>query len=279
VKSRQLTIALSSCLVFCFALNAAAQTPKRNYPRLSTELAAAVEAADAGRPVPDALGARQGIASIGVLTGVSIRVSDPDVVAAWLQARGVQVSNRSVDTLEAYAPLDVIRQLNAAPGVRRVSPVRRAQPRVVGQGPAAHNATAWHSAGITGTGVRVGIIDLGFVGFSALMGIDLPASVTARCYTSIAVFSSTLRTVRPTPTTERRWRALFDMAPTAQFYIANPISTLDFRATVDWMNSQGVRIMNFSAAWTWDGPGDGTSPFSDSPLVTADAAVTGGSSS
>ena len=59
-------------------------------------------------------------------------------------------------------------------------------------------------------------------------------------------------------------------------FIANPISLLDFRQTIDWMTSQGIRVINYSAACRWDGPGDGTSPYSDSPLASVNAAVAGG---
>ena len=58
-----------------------------------------------------------------------------------------------------------------------------------------------------------------------------------------------------------------DVAPGVQVYIANPLTHLDLRNTVQWMTSQGVQIINHSVAWTWDCPGDGTSPFTDAPGI------------
>ena len=59
-------------------------------------------------------------------------------------------------------------------------------------------------------------------------------------------------------------------------YIANPTSGADLQSTVDWMVSEGVSVINHSASGLFDGPGDGTSPYSDSPLRTVDRAVDGG---
>ena len=42
------------------------------------------------------------------------------------------------------------------------------------------------------------------------------------------------------------------------------------------MASQGVTVINHSVNWFFDGPGDGTSPSSDSPLNTVDRAVESG---
>ena len=61
---------------------------------------------------------------------------------------------------------------------------------------------------------------------------------------------------------------VIDVAPGATLYIANPVSRIDLRNATEWMASQGVSVINHSVSWTFDGPGDGSSPFSDSPLKT-----------
>ena len=50
----------------------------------------------------------------------------------------------------------------------------------------------------------------------------------------------------------------------------------DLKAATDWMVSQEVDVIVTSIVWTWDGPGDGTSPYTNSPLKSVDAAVDGG---
>ena len=139
-----------------------------------------------------------------------------------------------------------------------------------------HGVPAWRAVGFTGQGVKVGIIDAGFDGFGELMGTELPSTVHHRCYTRIGNFTQDLQdcevdSQHGTAVAE----AVFDIAPGAELYIANPESRGDVKDTAEWMISQGVTVVNYSIAWLWDGPGDGTSPFSDSPLRTVDAAVAG----
>ena len=59
-------------------------------------------------------------------------------------------------------------------------------------------------------------------------------------------------------------------------YIATPVSYGDLQNTVEWMASQGVSVINYPLSNAFDGPGDGTSPYSFSPLRTVDQAVDGG---
>ena len=48
------------------------------------------------------------------------------------------------------------------------------------------------------------------------------------------------------------------------------------QTATDWMVSQGVSVIVHGVSYGFDGPGDGTSPFGDSPLKTVDRAVAGG---
>ena len=122
------------------------------------------------------------------------------------------------------------------------------------------------------------MIDIGFTGFSALMGSELPPSVTARCYTDISVSTSNLADCE---SAENNYGAataemLLDIAPDVDLYISNPRSWGDLKTAVDWMVSQDVDVINHSVNWSWNGPGDGTSPYANSPLKSVDAAVNGG---
>ena len=145
------------------------------------------------------------------------------------------------------------------------------------EGAAVHNAPVWNTRGFTGAGVKVGVVDAGFVGYGALMGTELPSAVVARCYTGVATFTSDLSDcetngVHGTAVAE----AIADIAPGVSLYVVNPFSSGDLLASVQWLVSQGVDVLNMSLAFVWDGPGDGTSLYSDSPLVAVDTAVSGG---
>ena len=67
--------------------------------------------------------------------------------------------------------------------------------------------------------------------------------------------------------------SVIDIAPEVSLYIAKPQSRGDLQDAAEWMASEGVSVINHSVGWTFDGPGDGTSPSSFSPLRTVDRAV------
>ncbi len=206
---------------------------------------------------------------------------DTAPLLAFLRANGGDPRNIGDDYVEAYVPVALLAEASEQPNVVRVQAIAPPQPAgkgdVISQGVTAHAANAWHTAGYTGQNVKVGVIDAGFEGFSALMGSELPANVTSRCYTGIGVFTSNLANCETdgshgTAVSE----TLLDIAPDAALYIANPLTKGDLRTTVDWLVTQDVDVINMSLGWTWDGPGDGTSPSPDSPLISVDTAISGG---
>ena len=150
---------------------------------------------------------------------------------------------------------------------------------VTSQGVSLHLAPAWHNNGFRGGGVKVGIIDLGFTGLQSLMGTELTGNIVGRCYSDVGVYSSNLadcdvpnRSVHGAAVAE----AVIDVAPEVTLYVANPYSYADDTTTVAWMASEGVQVINASLGWFFDGPGDGTSPYTNSPLKNVDRAVASG---
>ena len=198
----------------------------------------------------------------------------------YLQGYGVYARNSGDDYVEAYVPVSLLSDASERSEVlraRAIIPPRGDLGSTVSQGVTVHNAVAWHNAGYTGSGIKVGVIDEGFDGFSGLQGSELPSSVTARCYTEVGVYTSSISDCENdenhgTAVTE----SLVDVAPQVTLYIANPVSAGDLKSTVDWMVSEGVDVINQSLSWTFDGPGDGTSSYSNSPLKSLDTAVSGG---
>ncbi|MCY3691403.1 MAG: S8 family serine peptidase, partial [Chloroflexi bacterium] len=216
---------------------------------------------------------------------------EPEQVAAvrqFLEDNDVFVRNVGEDWIEAHVPPSLLPTASEQPGVRRVDTVIPPQPqslgRVVSQGVELHHADAWHRMGYRGQGVKVGVIDTGFQGFSELQGSELPPNVTARCYFSgpfepSARLEDCEQAFCPNPACVHGTAVsdtVVDVAPEVELYIANPRSPGDLRDAAHWMAEQGVRVINMSLGWFSDGPGDGTSPFSNSPLRTVDAAVSNG---
>ena len=204
----------------------------------------------------------------------------------WLEDNGASPRNIDIDYIEAYVPVSLLAEASQQEGVisvRTIIPPQPAQGTVVSEGVAAHDVPAWHAAGLKGQDIKIGVIDVGFKGFAELLGSELPATAQWRCYTEVGVFTSNPTDCIPENVPESSklhgtavTEAIFDITPKAEYYMANLSSLGDLLDTVDWMTTQGVDVINMSVGFAFAGPGDGTSPFSNSPLTSVDEAVRGG---
>ena len=119
----------------------------------------------------------------GDAVGVSITLASLDSLEVrWLEDAGVRVLGHRDQSIEALVPLSILDEIERHPGVGRVDLLIPPSLTAVDQAVVAHGASVWQSSGLTGTGVKIGIIDAGFGGFAALMGTVLPSTVTAGCH-------------------------------------------------------------------------------------------------
>ena len=257
------------------------------YPNLDSDLNHIIEQARTGR-----LTARAAAANAPIhreeSVAVTLYITEGYAQDVWnyLEQSGASPRNIGADYIEAYIPVSLLAEASEQEGVvgiRTIVPPHPYQGTIVSGGVAAHGVPSWHAAGYKGRDVKIGVIDLSFKGFAGLMGSELPATVQARCYASVGNFTTNLSDCISTSSPERSRRhgtgvteALFDIAPLADYYISDAGSYRDLLNTVNWMVSQGVDVINMSLAWGFDGPGDGTSYYSNAPLKSVDAAVTGG---
>jgi subtilisin family serine protease/flagellar basal body-associated protein FliL len=116
------------------------------------------------------------------------------------------------------------------------------------------NATAWHEAGFTGQGMRVGILDFGFDGYRDELGQELPneASITARSFIAGTEIDQT-GINHGTAVAE----VVHAIAPDAELVFAAYASDAEFFDAINWLLSQNVSIINHSGGGAY-GPRDGT---------------------
>ncbi len=126
----------------------------------------------------------------------------------------------------------------------------------VSEGVHATGADGWHAAGITGKGVRVGIIDTGFINYARALG---GAKVTARSFRAddrIEERRATADTVHGTACAE----IVHEMAPDAELYLAATDTTGSFLAAMQWLiTDMHVPIITTSLGFYGDYPTDGSS--------------------
>ena len=252
------------------------------YPNMGSNLNLIVEQVETGQFTAKAAAASAPLHSEqSVAVTLHIAEGYTGAIRDYLSANGGDPRNIGADYIEAYIPVSLLPAASQREGVisiRAIIPPQLDQGRVVSEGASLHGAIAWNRAGYEGYGVKIGIIDWGFEGFRDLMDSELPSTVQARCYTDVGEHTSDLWDCEDggehgTAVTE----AVFDIAPRATYYIVSrPYSGADLRASVDWLVSEGVDVVNMSLSFDWEGPGDGTSPYSDSRLYSVDAAVEGG---
>lgn len=205
-----------------------------------------------------------------------------ETLQQYLEDNGASPRNVGEEYIEAYVPVTLLGSLSQREGVITVSTIIPPQPlqeRFIGPGVSLHGADAWHLAGLKGEGVKIGVIDVGYLGFQELMGVEVPSeeNVHALCFNELGSPTQELShceidSLHGTAVVE----TLYDIAPNATYYIANLTTLGDMRKAVEWMASHGVDVINMSAGWTWSGPGDGTSPLENSPLNTVDYAAANG---
>lgn len=126
--------------------------------------------------------------------------------------------------------------------------------KIVSEGVATTGADKWQAAGITGKGVRVGIIDTGFAGYESLLGVDLPAKVTAKSFTASGALYDDSSQIHGTAVAE----IVYAMAPDADLSLAAIATSADFMRATRWMvDERRVQVIQASLGW-YATRGDGT---------------------
>ena len=114
------------------------------------------------------------------------------------------------------------------------------------------NAGSWHEAGITGKGVTIGILDVGFDTYKNFLGSSLPEQVLARSFIAGTEIDQAGET-HGTSVAE----VIHAIAPEAELVFATYDTSTEMRQAVEWLVSQGVDIISNSTNFV-HGPNDGT---------------------
>lgn len=178
----------------------------------------------------------------------------------------------SLEAIAAAANNNPMQQLAAFASVREIRVTQKAKPTgtfpadslaalrarlavITSEGVAVSGADRWHAAGVTGKGIKVGVLDFGFAGYQDLLGKELPASVTVKAFGSEGDINGGGE-VHGTAVAE----IVRAMAPDAQLFFAQHDGTAaQFAAAVAWLLEQQVQIISYSGGGSTT-RGDGSGP-------------------
>jgi hypothetical protein len=162
-------------------------------------------------------------------------------------------------------------RLSRDPRVRAVTvPVPPRTTAITSEGLVRMNVPTVQALNIKGQGQKIAILDVGFTGYAALLGTELPAVVTAKSFYGAAPGDITGGgEVHGTAVAE----VVYDVAPSAQLYLVNYDSEVTFKTAVDWLIAQGVDVITTSTGtFSWENT-DGTGPVAQKANAARDAGI------
>ncbi len=203
----------------------------------------------------------------------------PGAIEAVTKAGGeVTGVGNDATLLQGWLPMDALETVAADDNVLLI---RRPAELVLLESPESGNSTteglavingpAWHTAGHQGAGVKIGIIDGGFLGYGGLLGVDLPPSVTVKNFVDGETDPQVDGTTKHGAACAE---IIHDIAPAASLYLAKIGTNLDLQEAVAWLkDTQQVDVISTSFGFYNLTPGDGSGEFANLVQAARDAGI------
>ena len=199
-----------------------------------------------------------------------VEASNPALARGGIKANGIEIEASSGDLVQVLVAPGKLDALRRSPGVGRVRPpFPHTEEAVAGQGVATIRADAWHAAGISGAGVKVAIVDLGFAGLGAAQAAgDLPGSVLTVDYCSGKFATAT---EHGTAVAE----IVHEIAPSAQLHLICIDTEVQLAQALAYAKANGIDVINHSVGWFNSSRGDGTGGPGSPDAIATDASGSG----
>src|SRR5947209_7570493 len=250
--------------------------PDKSQPKLASQLAVVARAqAKLGATAAQSEAEVRGLQTIDDKVRVIVegsRGGDPSAARAAVAVEGGQVEAEYAGLIQAVVPISSLSALAARPEVRQVRPpAARVAEAVADEGVSTTNAGSWQLETGAGAGAKVGIIDAGFNGYTALQASgDLPASLTA-----VDFCGGQLNAPTATPHGSAVASIIFKMAPAAQLYLICFDPEVNLGQAETYAKAQGIQIINHSIGWFNTSRGDGSGAAGTPDAIVADAHANG----
>jgi subtilisin family serine protease len=158
-----------------------------------------------------------------------------------IERLGGHIGDHAFNNVQVWIPIDKVEELAKWGEIKSIrTPIKPQINGINSEGKDVIGATSWHNSGLTGKGVKLGVIDLGFSGYSSLLGSELPSDTQAFYTGSTSDFYST---EHGTACAE----IAYDIAPDAEFCLINVADyEVDFHNAVSSLKSQNVNVISSS---------------------------------
>ncbi len=247
----RLAVSLALLLAGTLGLGGPALSRGEEPARLQGALSALVRTARLNPLALEGAARQRGAALREGRVDVVVEADDPDRALAALAAAGAEGVSRHRDLFNAYVPLAQLVALSRSAGVRYVRlPYAPRPAAVVSEGVALIGADGYHRVGLTGAGVKVAVIDLGFQGLTqSFANGELPDDVRQFDYTGTGMGGIAHGTAVA--------ELVHDVAPGADLFFMKVANEVDLGEAVEEALRLGVRVINHSVVWYNTEFGDG----------------------
>lgn len=175
-------------------------------------------------------------------------------VQVWLPVEALEIITDLPEVMYVRQPIKVAPPADPIklidPGSEIDSERTAEATEVVSQGVSIIGADDWQAAGISGSGVKIAVIDGGFKGYSTLLGSELPATVQVNAQGNTTKLNSS---EHGTACAE----IIHDIAPNASLYLVRAETNIELGTAKDWCKTQGIKVISHSMNY-FIGAFDGT---------------------
>jgi subtilisin family serine protease len=226
-----------------------------------------------------------------IAQGMNISSDDPDKVTVYLMSEpgtsmdedvlhnlGAQIVKQADNLIKAKVPLDMLTTL--ADTVNGISfmkaPDKLIPVAVTSEGVDLTGADTYHNAGYDGSGVKVAVFDVGFIGLSAAISRNELSNNVVKVDCTVQPCNSNNPSIENTSSHGTAVAEIVhDMAPGATLYLVKVTDGMDLEDAKNFALNNGIRIINMSLVVPntnfYDGECWSYSGFSN-PVCTADDA-------
>ncbi len=176
-----------------------------------------------------------------------------------LSSLGVRIVAQSQHLVEVSAPITALVKLTQVDGVQFVRLPIEPKPLVVSEGVERIKASVYSNRGFTGRGIKVGVIDLGFVGAPSLQNQGELPNLSHRDFTGEGLFQQGHLSESARVHGSACAEIVHDIAPHAEIYLYKVGNIVSLENAKDAAIQEGLDIVTVSLSWRWGtGFGDGT---------------------